>query len=337
MFSIRLQPLRARVCSNVGRWLPSGLNLERSALLVSAAAAGWFVSLHRPKNTWCREVGDGLQPRRLPHRVIMVRHGQSEANVNPEIYHLSPDSQIHLTKRGWQQAEAAGVLLRGMDLGEVRVVYSPYVRTCETLKGLCKGYGGSLDKIDGGIEDSRIREWSLGSMPSEQAFKAHAKCAAKDPYFYTWAGGESMAMLELRARDFVRELLFTNMMDTSQADTVVIVSHAGAILSLLKCFIGGSCDEACQSRGPHNTEMVVLERSVAQAGSHMANFKLKMLVDPNVDEQPVTVCYSGDGSPSSQWQTLQTSNRNCVGIPIADLKLAALRLNARRDLTEACL
>ena len=35
-----------------------------------------------------------------PDRIILVRHGQSQANINTKLYRTIPDSQIHLTQKG---------------------------------------------------------------------------------------------------------------------------------------------------------------------------------------------------------------------------------------------
>ena len=47
-------------------------------------------------------------------RVILIRHGESEGNVNFDIYRSTPDARIHLTQKGWTQAHEAGRLLGAM-------------------------------------------------------------------------------------------------------------------------------------------------------------------------------------------------------------------------------
>ena len=59
-------------------------------------------------------------------RVILIRHGESEGNVNFDIYRSTPDARIHLTQKGWTQAHEAGRLLGAMlgDSARVRVVHT---------------------------------------------------------------------------------------------------------------------------------------------------------------------------------------------------------------------
>ena len=49
---------------------------------------------------------------RQPKRIILVRHGQSEGNVDSAAYARTPDSQIALTERGFAQGAVAGLQIR---------------------------------------------------------------------------------------------------------------------------------------------------------------------------------------------------------------------------------
>jgi broad specificity phosphatase PhoE len=103
----------------------------------------------------------------MPNQVILVRHGQSEGNVNEAIYAEKPDSEISLTKLGWEQAKMAGRALKqeifnrqyGVSHHEtnttttttaarvndgtkssIHFIVSPYVRTMETFHGLVSAW-----------------------------------------------------------------------------------------------------------------------------------------------------------------------------------------------------
>ena len=43
-----------------------------------------------------------------PKRIILIRHGESEANVNPHLFASVPDYAIELTEKGREQALNAG-------------------------------------------------------------------------------------------------------------------------------------------------------------------------------------------------------------------------------------
>jgi broad specificity phosphatase PhoE len=43
-----------------------------------------------------------------PKRIILIRHGESEGNLDSGIYQLKPDYTLELTKKGLRQADKAG-------------------------------------------------------------------------------------------------------------------------------------------------------------------------------------------------------------------------------------
>jgi hypothetical protein len=92
-----------------------------------------------------------------PRRLILIRHGESEGNVDQEIYKTKADNALHLTNAGWKQAIGAGARLKEV-IGDESVYFivSPYVRTRETFNGLAKSFGGF--DAQNWREDPRLRE-----------------------------------------------------------------------------------------------------------------------------------------------------------------------------------
>lgn len=107
----------------------------------------------------------GFVPPR-PRRIILVRHGESEGNVDESVYTRVPDPKIGLTERGKAQAEECGERIKRMiekDGDENWQLYfyvSPYRRTLETLKSLARPFERS--RIAGFREEPRIREQDFG-------------------------------------------------------------------------------------------------------------------------------------------------------------------------------
>jgi broad specificity phosphatase PhoE len=98
----------------------------------------------------------------LPERIILLRHGESQANVDPSILATTPDNQIELTPRGREQAREAGrrikALLGASDDGAggpvATVVLSPFERTQQTLCCLVETLGeGAVREVH---VDSRV-------------------------------------------------------------------------------------------------------------------------------------------------------------------------------------
>jgi len=80
---------------------------------------------------------------RRPHRIILVRHGESEGNLDESVYTRTPDAHISLTQRGKDQAIEAGKKLKeevinGGPDESIYVYLSPYLRSKQTYEGISK-------------------------------------------------------------------------------------------------------------------------------------------------------------------------------------------------------
>lgn len=103
-----------------------------------------------------------VRPADLPKRLILIRHGESEANVDRSQYARIPDWRITLTRRGKEQARDCGRRLRRLVKNEpLFIYYSPYKRTRQTLEEV----RWSLNplQIMGEREDERLREQEMGN------------------------------------------------------------------------------------------------------------------------------------------------------------------------------
>ena len=95
-----------------------------------------------------------------PRLIILIRHGQSEANVDITIHRTVPDHEINLTELGVQQATQAGQklleLLKPDD--NVHFYISPYSRARQTFKHMAKALDRNRWRC---YEEPRLREQGL--------------------------------------------------------------------------------------------------------------------------------------------------------------------------------
>lgn len=82
-------------------------------------------------------------------RILLVRHGESEANVDPGVHATTADHAIELSARGREQAREAGRRVRAfyqqvLPIGPVRLWVSPYARTRQTAQLLREEAGDVL-------------------------------------------------------------------------------------------------------------------------------------------------------------------------------------------------
>ncbi len=84
-------------------------------------------------------------------RIYLVRHGQSEANVDKRVHLTTADHAIPLSWTGRDQAEAAAAFLhdhfatRRQSWGKIRLWHSPYLRARETAEAFKIKFNGMLD------------------------------------------------------------------------------------------------------------------------------------------------------------------------------------------------
>ena len=153
----------------------------------------------------------------LPSKLIMVRHGQSEGNVDELLYSTKPDNAMRLTKLGWEMARMAGQALKQqLPTNEtVHFIVSPYARTVETFHGIVsawsdpdsqeyahlknnrskhlKAWYTKLTQL--GLtwhEDPRIREQDFGNYQDPMVIKkAKGERHKFGSFYYRFPHGES--------------------------------------------------------------------------------------------------------------------------------------------------
>ncbi|CCW60875.1 unnamed protein product [Phytomonas sp. EM1] len=147
---------------------------------------------------------------RLPRRLLLIRHGESEANVDHTVYSTKPDWRIELTPKGRQQAFQCGQDIRQIIRNEkLYIYYSPYMRTRQTLEEIRK----SLSELQvlGECEDERLREQEIGNyQPIEKMDETWAERNRYGRLYYRFPWGESGADVGDRVSCFFNSLLRTN-------------------------------------------------------------------------------------------------------------------------------
>jgi broad specificity phosphatase PhoE len=210
-----------------------------------------------------------------PGRLIVIRHGESEHNVDKDILKSVPDDAVHLTERGWSQALAAGEEIRKI-IGdsEATFIVSPYVRTRETFHAMAKAWKGqdfsteyvlTSDGAPSGLkwlEDFRLREMEFGNFEDPEKMKEHRASRKKyGEFYYRFPdGGESCADVLGRMSSFL-VWLERHWELHPDYNNYVIVSHGIAINCLLMRWFNYSVDEFYSYENFTNCEYAVLEES----------------------------------------------------------------------------
>ena len=228
-----------------------------------------------------------IMPR--PQRIILIRHGESQANVDRMLHAHTPDHRFALTEKGVQQAHEAGVKLyrelHKSPSGSVRIQFylSPYVRTRQTYQGIMESMKelGVTDVL--AYEDPRLREQEFGNYrhPDEHAV-LDLERDEFGTFFYRVPGGESGAdvfdrlsgAMDTMHRDFVKEDFPENM---------IVVSHGLTIRLFLMRWFHWTVEQFEKLRNPTNCQHYVLEK--------MANDKYRLITEMVTYTEAETAAY----------------------------------------------
>ncbi len=229
------------------RGFPAGLQWEGSD--------GWEPS-HAAGSSWVLGGSHNVK------RIILFRHGESEAVDDPSVYCRVPDWKIPLSQKGQDHIRVAGEKLSRLIAGEPCYFYvSPYVRSQQTLSGLLPHFLPS--QIVGSREDSRLRACDVDLFPTEASLKTIAQEKQSfGPFFYRYPNGESAADVCDRISSFLDGWDRERKADSLPKDTtMVLISHTLVVQLFVMRWFHLTVDTFHGMHPLHPCDWVTLERS----------------------------------------------------------------------------
>jgi broad specificity phosphatase PhoE len=157
-----------------------------------------------------------------PRRIILIRHGESQGNIDDAIYETVPDHALSLTPQGRQEATEAGRWLRAYLQDEPVTVYcSPYIRTRQTAELL----GLRVTSDDMRVEP-RLREqdWANFQDPVDIAEQKRLR-NEYGHFYYRFTHGESGSDVYDRVSTFLESLWRSFVEPGTAEQNLVIVTH----------------------------------------------------------------------------------------------------------------
>jgi len=191
-----------------------------------------------------------------PDKIIIVRHGQSEANVDKGLYENTPDHLINLTETGERQCLEVGRKLNSyFSKKNVTVWTSPYNRTRQTSKLIMSQCSTKNVKFK---EDPRLREQEWGNFYSkEEALKKAENRKLHSYFFYRLENGESGADVYDRLSTFL-ETLYRDFAHDTWTERILISTHGITSLIFLMRYFHWSYEEYETATKFNNCDYVVL-------------------------------------------------------------------------------
>ena len=139
-----------------------------------------------------------------PRRIILVRHGESQGNVDDAIYETVPDHALTLTSEGTRAGDRGGpATARIPRFGAPVTVYaSPYVRTRQTVDALGLGVPSGDVRIEPRL---REQDWANFQDPADIAEQKRLR-NEYGHFYYRFTHGESGSDVYDRVSTFLESL-----------------------------------------------------------------------------------------------------------------------------------
>lgn len=194
-----------------------------------------------------------------PKRIILIRHGESEANVDRTVHELKPDYTTELTSNGLLQASEAGRELRSIVGDESTYFYiSPYWRTRMTFEQIASHF--ETDKLKW-REEPRLREQEWGHLRGKDVCdRDDQQRDAFGTFYFRLPDGESCADVYDRVSDFFGTL-HRDFEKTGFPENAVIITHGMTIRLFLMRWFHWTVEEFEEHANPKNCQVIVLERN----------------------------------------------------------------------------
>lgn len=190
-----------------------------------------------------------------PSKIILIRHGESQGNVDWDIYSKTPDYAIYLTEKGKEQAKDVGIQLNKLLEFNYGCYYSPYFRARQTMDEAIKQISRPpvFKK-----EEIRLREQEYSGKLAKGRHDDDGEREAYGKLFYRLTGGESAADVYDRVSDFIG----TMNRDFQKHDfpsNVCIFGHGMTNRLFLVKWFHILAEEFETWKNPRNGEMYILE------------------------------------------------------------------------------
>lgn len=193
-----------------------------------------------------------------PERIILIRHAESEGNLDKSKYETVQDFALKLTSTGVEQAKLAGKQIKSIIGDESVYVYlSPFFRTRETFENIREIIENNIVKT---IEDPRIREQDWGHLRHPADNKEISK--ERDDFstfYYRIPDGESGADVFDRISNFL-DTLHRDFEKEDFPKNVLIVTHGLTLRLFLMRWFHWTVEEFEKLRNPKNCQIVIMQK-----------------------------------------------------------------------------
>ena len=198
---------------------------------------------------------------RLPEKILLVRHGQSEANLNSKVYSTTPNNKISLTEKGEEEArEVAKKIQKIIYPNETLKFYiSSYKRALQTFYEIRNELKKKNYIFNYQIEPL-LREQEFGMMANITKQKREKRIKV-GKYYFRGNGGESGADVNRRVEEFKKKFFDEIEFGNKYYKNIILVTHACFVRVFAFHFLNFSVDAYHRLAKPNNCAVWIFEKN----------------------------------------------------------------------------
>ena len=218
-----------------------------------------------------------------PKRIILIRHGESQANVDKYLFGRVPDYTIELTDKGREQAREAGKRLKELVQDESLYFYvSPFWRARSTFECVAAAFPRCQFEYS---EEPRLREQEWGYLRCNEDFDKICRVRREyGTFYYRIPGGEAGSDVYDRINDLLGSL-YRDFSDMDFPKNCILVTHGLTIRLFIMRFFHLTVEEFELMLAPMNCALVVLE--LQDDGHYRLTTKLDYSQEPLRYSRPI--------------------------------------------------
>ncbi len=182
-------------------------------------------------------------------KIIIVRHGQTDENVDGEL--AAAGSEILLNEEGIKQAEKLGHHLKSHKISHA---YSgPLKRAVNTAEKVLAHHPDAELVVSDHLDEQNL---GVAEIMPKAEWKEIKKKSTEPWHLFKAEKGENYTEMQARVTKFFHELIAKH----SANDTILIVSHGGTLGVLLLHILEKELNEEnYRAHQPKNTEYTIVE------------------------------------------------------------------------------
>lgn len=218
-----------------------------------------------------------------PKRIILIRHGESEANVDRYLFGKVPDYTIELTEKGRKQAQIAGENLKEIVGNEQIYFYvSPFWRARSTFENIALAFENFQFRYS---EEPRLREQEWGYLRCNEDFdKICRERKEYGTFYYRIPGGEAGSDVYDRINDLLGSM-FRDFKKDAFPENCVLITHGLTIRLFIMRFFHLTVEDFEVMESPENCSLVILE--LQNDGRYILKTKIKKSSTPLRYSRPI--------------------------------------------------